>query len=511
MKGPYVLIPLVSVLLVAGTVWAKGSTSMATASDGWLIHAATLPPASSYHRILKTTRNRGHVHGTDELIAAIKRAAMTVFRRRGGIPLVVGNLSRLRGGDIASSVSHNSGRDVDIAFYMVRTSGVPVVPARYYHFDSQGRSGSFRFDTVRNWELVRSLLTDPNIQVQHIFLYAPLRTLLIEYARASDDAPWLVARAEEVMRQPRHSSPHSDHFHIRLYCTRDDRLSGCLNTGPTWEWIDNYTRDVDRLSLRLASDFHDTDTAVAIASIQEVGRIRGGSAVAALGRALRDSRFSVREAASQAISVMDNASFVVPELIRQVRQSKDPRWTLSVVRALAKIRDVASAPLLLTVLSSTADISDETRTAAAHGLGGMVYLPAIPHLISSLLEDARPLREASATALHRITNHDFGSSRASHARWVRWWNKNQLKSRMDWVEASFSRRGIRLSSSRGHYVARRLLYCIRKGGADGFNARAWIQHATGFYLERQHYNDLQLFRLYQSRFRLRGFEAANET
>ena len=124
---------IVLCVLCSSTAFSKGSISMHTASEGWLEKPAEIPANGQYHRVLGVTRARGHLFATDELIEGLLRAARIVSQRKGGAKLVIGNLSRRKGGDISSSVSHNSGRDADVAFFTVRPDGTPTTPSRYYH------------------------------------------------------------------------------------------------------------------------------------------------------------------------------------------------------------------------------------------------------------------------------------------------------------------------------------------------------------------------------------------
>ena len=49
-----------------------------------------------------------------------------------------------------------------------------------------------------------------------------------------------MARAEAVLAQPRDSSAHLDHFHVRLYCALEERVEGCVDYGPVRPWVDTF-------------------------------------------------------------------------------------------------------------------------------------------------------------------------------------------------------------------------------------------------------------------------------
>ena len=135
---------------------------------------------------------RDYVYGTEELIEAIVTAAEDVGQRFPGGVLQVGNLSREGGGDIPQSVSHNSGRDADFAFYALDTRGRPVRPDWYISYGPDGSDDEgkgFRLDVPRNWALVESLLLNTRIQVQYIFVAHWIREMLLEYGVRSGASP----------------------------------------------------------------------------------------------------------------------------------------------------------------------------------------------------------------------------------------------------------------------------------------------------------------------------------
>jgi len=170
--------------------------------------------------------------GTPRLVATLQRAAEAVRQSSpGSPPLGVGNLSRARGGPIHPySRSHQAGRDADLAFYQLDEKDKPIPAEDLLSFDERGHadSGKRRFDTRRNWLLVRALLEDKEVDVQWIFISLPLRQTLLEEARRLKEPAWLLERAERVLHQPTDSRPHDDHFHLRIRCTPEERSAGCV-------------------------------------------------------------------------------------------------------------------------------------------------------------------------------------------------------------------------------------------------------------------------------------------
>jgi penicillin-insensitive murein endopeptidase len=97
--------------------------------------------------------------------------------------------------------------------------------------DTHGQLHSRRyFDRARNWALIRALLQEPTVDIQKIYIYEPLKHLLLAHARAAGEPNALIARADAVMTQPLDSSKHNDHIHVRIACPAGDRLLGCRDS-----------------------------------------------------------------------------------------------------------------------------------------------------------------------------------------------------------------------------------------------------------------------------------------
>ena len=230
-----------------------GSASIGTHADGTLRHPTQLPFDGDGYTIPGPWRARRANYATEELVGAVVRASRTVARSDPGGVAAIGDLSRRAGGGSAEHKSHQSGRDVDVFFYGVERDGRPVLPGdSMFHFAPEGRAirwspphgvrapagavPAVRFDARRNWAFVRALLTDPESEVQWIFIHRGLAAaLLLEATRAGDD-PALVARASFIMKQPSDAEIHDDHMHIRFYCAPGDRSLGCVDKGPVRWW-----------------------------------------------------------------------------------------------------------------------------------------------------------------------------------------------------------------------------------------------------------------------------------
>lgn len=245
---------LVLVLLAGcpryGLVDDGTSVSYGPSNRGKLVNPAQLPARGDGYVIPPRWARRGLNYGTDELVALIIHAGRSLAADSLGAELAVADLSRRRGGPSAWHRSHQTGRDVDLLFFATDDQGHPVRMESMPRFAADGtavvaagqamaqapagaasQTTVLRFDVDRNWRLIRALLQNPIAEVQYIFVYEPLKQLLIEHARASGEPDELIAQASFVLHQPGDSLPHDDHFHVRIYCSQSDRMMGCYDRG----------------------------------------------------------------------------------------------------------------------------------------------------------------------------------------------------------------------------------------------------------------------------------------
>lgn len=230
------------------TDWTSVSTGHS--NRGRLRLPARMPLKGVGFRVPARWEEREFQYGVDELVQAVQRAARLVRGSSRKVVLGVADLSPLRGGRSRWHASHQSGRDVDLIFYTADEKGRPLAPAEHdmIHFDAEGLPyapkkvvytdeawATRRFDTARNWALIESLIGDPSVRVQWIFVSEGLRQRLLEHARKRGAPAWAIEYASVVMRQPADAPPHDDHFHVRIYCSRSDRFHGCIDRGPVWQ------------------------------------------------------------------------------------------------------------------------------------------------------------------------------------------------------------------------------------------------------------------------------------
>ncbi len=209
-----------------GVVGDGTTVSVGAASDGFLVDGAELADQGVGYVVPARWRARGSQWGTDELVGLIERTGARLAGELAGARLGVADLSRAGGGLGPHHRSHQTGRDVDLLFFVTDRRGRPVMLEEMRHFGEDGTTVDggppLRFDVPRTWALVRVLVTDPDVAIDHLFIYAPLRSMLLDHARATGEPEALVAWAGELLSQPGDSAPHDDHLHVRNRCPRGD-------------------------------------------------------------------------------------------------------------------------------------------------------------------------------------------------------------------------------------------------------------------------------------------------
>jgi penicillin-insensitive murein endopeptidase len=221
---------------------ASGTLSIGTASSGFLVRGVAFPERGP--GFVRARPGEGTRFGTPRLVDAILRALASVDEAfPGTVATRVGDLSSEHGGRHDRHRSHRTGRDVDVLFFVTDASGRSVQTegwlafSRFGHAFAETSGRTYFFDDARNWHFVRALLLDPAAEVQWIFVSRGLKVRLLQYALTHESEPDALLRAAYVLQQPENAAPHDEHFHVRVFCTPEERASGCRDTGPRWPWL----------------------------------------------------------------------------------------------------------------------------------------------------------------------------------------------------------------------------------------------------------------------------------
>nr|MBA3818237.1 penicillin-insensitive murein endopeptidase [Deltaproteobacteria bacterium] len=185
-----------------GVVGDGTSISVGKPSRGRIVDGVRLPDHGEGFFTREVWRTRGQRYGTDELVDLLTAVSRRLLPQTTGVRLVVADLSG-RGGGAARlwHRSHQSGRDVDLLYFVRDKAGTPVEPDGMQVFSPAGiaRDGSgMNVDVPRTWALVRELVTAPEAHVQYIFIYEPIATKLLEYALQSGELEATIARARRT-------------------------------------------------------------------------------------------------------------------------------------------------------------------------------------------------------------------------------------------------------------------------------------------------------------------------
>jgi LysM repeat protein len=199
-------------------IWKYGpkhrSRSSGSASGGRLVNGVMLTSGPGFR-----VRNGARAFGTHEAVTLIQQCISenSHSHRKAG-KLMIGDVSHKGGGHMRPHVSHQSGRDADISYYIKGA-------------DTSGRFKAASPKTLNlraTWDLLhRFMETD---RVEYIFVDYSLQRALYRHARKRG---FKKSYLDKVFQYPRsrgksvgtirYSRGHDDHFHIRFKCGRKDK------------------------------------------------------------------------------------------------------------------------------------------------------------------------------------------------------------------------------------------------------------------------------------------------
>jgi hypothetical protein len=171
--------------------------------SGSMEDAVLLPPGPEY-----TTKPEAHSWATPRTVALLRDAIREYGRGRKAPKLHVGDLSLRAGGPFSPHLSHQDGRDVDIAYVLHDR-------ARF------GLATAGNLDRRHTWSLVRALLDTRAIT--YVFIDYEVQRMLYEHALTDGMLP---EQLDPLFQYPygrraargiiRHWKGHRDHFHVRF-------------------------------------------------------------------------------------------------------------------------------------------------------------------------------------------------------------------------------------------------------------------------------------------------------
>lgn len=397
---------------------ADRSVSVGTVTEGRLFNAAAIESPSPHLGVLPRQAERDLRYGSEQLIGLITRVARRLGEGDPDSVLWLGNVARRAGGDIPYSVSHNSGRDADLAFFYLDVAGDPITPPDLLPVDDALQAVhegvTYLFDVPRNWQLVEALLTDDGAQIQFLFVSNGLKQAMLDHARSAGASADLVRRAETVMTQPGRRNPHNDHLHVRLYCSRTDVARGCRNIGREHPWVDTFSgerrRAIRALRDAISMPSDDVDNASErAAAIERLAILRATDEASRIAGELGDESAAVRAAAARALGELRAAGHT-DALVARLSGESDPTVLVALTWSLARIGTRAEVCRLAETLAARREVSIggrrlDARALVVDTLGAVGCVDALPALVDLMSSSDAYLRSRAQWAAARLEAH----------------------------------------------------------------------------------------------------------
>lgn len=183
---------------------ALGSLSLGATNAGRLFNGVQMPEGEGWKNI-----SPAYAWGTQETVDYLIKAIQEARRRHpDSPPLYLGHISAKHGGPLSPHRSHQSGRDLDISYYLT--------PQRAgFH-----RAGAQNLDRERTWAFVRALITETDVEM--ILIDTSVQRLLKEHAlKIGEDREWVdgifQVGSRNLRPMIRHARGHANHIHVRFY------------------------------------------------------------------------------------------------------------------------------------------------------------------------------------------------------------------------------------------------------------------------------------------------------
>jgi hypothetical protein len=166
-------------------------------------------------------KRRFRGYGTPEMIAAIKEGVRVLLARfPKAPPLVIGDLSKRYGGYFPPHLSHQSGRDADLGYFIL---------GHYSHrLKGLARVNHRTIDAEKTWTFLSAMIKTG--LVESAFIDYRLQKKLYQYAKTQKD--WSDQELKQIFSYPlwkgkmiNHLSGHSDHMHVRFRAPLSERAA----------------------------------------------------------------------------------------------------------------------------------------------------------------------------------------------------------------------------------------------------------------------------------------------
>lgn len=183
-----------------------GAVGIGPPQDGRLINGVLLPQ-SDYYKLRLPPSSYGTTFAVEALLRGI---VLFEARSRYERPLTFGSMSWRHGGPLAGHVSHQSGRDLDIA--------LPLLEKYPEWFPVEEK----RVDWKTTWQLITAMFDTGDVVVVFLDydLQKPLYKAATELGATDEDRKKFLQWPRGVKGQGlvRHSRGHDKHVHVRFSC-----------------------------------------------------------------------------------------------------------------------------------------------------------------------------------------------------------------------------------------------------------------------------------------------------
>jgi hypothetical protein len=155
---------------------------------------------------LRVMGDKAHSFGSSETVRVLRAVSREVRAAYPDSEMMVGDISRARGGYLRPHRSHQLGVDVDLGYFY-------LPPSKWYQ-----KANAENLDRPRTWALLKALIAQGS--VEYVFMDRGVQGLLREYATSIGEAnEWLDTLFESRARRDtlfRHTRGHATHLHVRF-------------------------------------------------------------------------------------------------------------------------------------------------------------------------------------------------------------------------------------------------------------------------------------------------------